>query len=146
MYVTRMHSVLRLWVRPEPEKPLVEVPSLRLVAGSGVEGDHAFGRMRHVTIVFADDWAAATRVLGRDVDPSARRANVLVAGGGGVSWIGRRVRLGTSVVEIKGIVSPCPVMDAAAQGLQEALRPDGRAGVWGRVVEDGDLVPGDELR
>ena len=116
-----------------------------LETGQGVVGDHAHGRMRHVTIVFEDDWRAAIDEHGRAVDPSARRANVLVSGGDGKRFVGQTVRLGGAVVEVKGIVAPCPVMDAASDGLQAALRPDGRAGVWGRIVEGGDLRPGDGL-
>lgn len=140
-----MHRILRLWVRPAQDAPLVEAAELRLVAGRGVEGDHAFGRMRHVTIVFEDDWRAATAELGRDVDPSGRRANVLVSGGGGQRFVGATIRLGDAVVEVKGIVAPCPVMDRAADGLQEALKPSGRAGIWGRIVEGALVRARDEL-
>lgn len=139
------HRVLRLWVRTRTDGPLEERRELVLVAGKGVEGDHAFGRTRHVVVVFEDDWRAATRDLGRDVDPSARRGQVLVSGGGGLALVGKTVRLGGALVEVKGEQAPCPVMDAAAQGLQAALEPDGRAGVWGRIVEGTTLRPGDVL-
>lgn len=139
------HRVLRLWVRPKQDAPLEERAELTIETGRGVVGDHALGRLRHVTIVFEDDFRAATRELGRDVDPSARRANVLVTGGGGKDYVGRTIRLGAAVVEVKGIVAPCDVMDRAAQGLKDALAPDGRAGVWGRVVEGAVVRPGDSL-
>lgn len=126
--------MLRLWIRPEVGRPLVEVDSLELVAGSGIRGDHTFGRMRHVTIVFEDDWNAACGELGRDVDPVGRRANVLISGGGGVEFLKRSVALGGAQLEIKGITAPCDVMERAAKGLKSALKPDGRAGVWGRVL------------
>lgn len=139
------HHVLRLWTRTRTEGPLVERHELRLVAGRGVEGDHGIDRKRHVTIVFLDDWKAATRALGRDVDPAARRANVLVSGGGGPRLVGSTVRLGAARVAIEGLVDPCQVMDDAAPGLRAALEPDGRAGVWGRVLDDATLRPGDAL-
>lgn len=139
------HRVLRMWVRPAMDAPTAERTALTLVPGQGVDGDHAFGGRRHVTIVFQDDWAAALREHGRDVDPSARRANVLVSGGNGQRFVGQTIRLGGAVVEVKGIVNPCPVMDKASDGLQAALAPDGRGGVWGRVVEGTTLRPGDEL-
>jgi len=140
-----MHRVLRVWVRPETERPVEEREELVLVEGEGVVGDHAFGRMRHVTVVFEDDWREATRELGQDVDPAGRRANVLVSGGGGGRLVGARVRLGPTELEVKGVVSPCPVMDQAAPGLMQALRPGARAGVWARVVAGGRVVPGDGL-
>lgn len=139
------HRVLRLWVRPRTDAPLEERDHLAIETGKGVVGDHAHGRLRHVTIVFEDDFAAAARVLGRPVDPSARRANVLVSGGDGRRFVGRTIRLGGVTLEVKGLVAPCDAMDRAAQGLKDALAPDGRAGIWGRVVEGAVLRPGDVL-
>ena len=88
------HRVLRLWVRPERGGPLVERDALEVETGRGVVGDHTLDRLRHVTIVFEDDWAAATREVGRDVDPIERRANVLVSGGGGDDLCRGETRVG----------------------------------------------------
>jgi MOSC domain-containing protein YiiM len=68
-----------------------------------------------------------------------------VSGGRAEAYLGRRVRLGDAVLEIRGIVAPCGRMDEAAAGLQEALRPGARGGIWGRVVEGGTVRPGDPL-
>ena len=133
-------SVLRLWTRAASRAPVEDRDVLELAAGEGVVGDHTFGSKRHVTIVFEDDWQAATDALGKDVDPSARRANVLLSGGGGLAWIGRTIRLGDAVLEIRGETRPCHVMDEAAAGLQEALGPEGRSGVWGVIVEGGQVA------
>lgn len=134
------HRVLRTFVRERTEGPLHERPEIELVEGSGVRGDHAFGRMRHVTIVFEDDWRRACDALGVAVDPSARRANVLVSGGNGARFVGRTIRLGGAAVEVKGITAPCPVMEQGAKGLEAALKPEGRSGVWGRIVGGGTTV------
>ena len=119
--------------------------ALELEAGKGIVGDHTFGRMRHVTIVFEDDWAAAAAVLGKPVDPAGRRANVLVSGGQGARLVGQTIRLGATRIEIKGITEPCPVMEQAAVGMRDALKPDGRAGVWGRILEGGRVAVSDVL-
>ena len=89
-----MHEVVKLWVRPEKGGAMVERGELEIETGNGVVGDHAFGKRRHVTIVFQGDWNAAVRDLGSPVEPSARRANVLVTGDGGVRLLGSRIRLG----------------------------------------------------
>lgn len=140
-----MHEIANLWIRPVKRAVPVPQPSLTLVASEGVEGDHKLGGRRHVTIVFADDWAGAVEDLGIEVDPLARRANVLVSGGSGARYVGRRMRLGDTEIEIKGIVDPCARMDEAAEGLQEALKPDGRGGIWGVVLTGGTIRPGDRL-
>jgi len=77
------------------------------------------------------------------LDPVGRRANVLVTGGGGRHDVGARLRLGEALIEIRGIATPCPVMDRAAPGMQAALRPEGRSGIWGRVLEGGLVRCGD---
>jgi MOSC domain-containing protein YiiM len=143
--MTATHTVLRLWTRPEPGAALLEKRSLSLVEGQGIEGDHTFARMRHVTIVFADDWAEALRELGPDVDPSGRRANVFVSGGDGKRFIGQTIALGGARIDVKGEVKPCPTMNEAAEGLEVALRPGGRAGVWGRVTRGAEVALGDAL-
>lgn len=137
--------VQRVWVRPEPGAAMVERESVELLTGRGVSGDHTLGQKRHVTLVFQDDWAAAEGELGRKVDPAGRRANVLLSGGDGQQLVGRVIRLGGAQVEIMGITRPCPVMEQAAVGLENALAPDGRAGVWGRILEGAEIRPGDLL-
>jgi MOSC domain-containing protein YiiM len=139
------HRVVRLWLRREPGGPMEPADALHAVAGCGIEGDHTFRRLRHVTLVFEDDWNAAAATLGREVDPAGRRANVLVSGAGGKELVGRSVRLGEVTIDVRGITSPCPVMDRAAPGMKDALAPDGRAGVWGRIRTGGTIRPGDEL-
>jgi MOSC domain-containing protein YiiM len=139
------HEVLKLWTRPEEGMAPAEQEGLHLERGKGVIGDHTFGRLRHVTIVFEDDWNAAAAAVGRSVDPAGRRANVLVSGGRGTRHLDSTVRIGEVLVEIKGITVPCPIMDQAAQGMQEALKPEGRGGIWGRVVKGGEIRRGDTL-
>jgi MOSC domain-containing protein YiiM len=143
--VTANPTVLRLWLRRTPGGPMLPATSLDAVTGVGLTGDHTYGRMRHVTIVFEDDWNAAAATLGRAVDPAGRRANVLVSGGGGAALVGTTIRVGAVRIDVKGITQPCPVMDAAAPGMQAALRPGGLAGVWGRIAAGGTIRPGDAL-
>ncbi len=138
-------TVERLWVRVSKALPPEPHPVLELIADGGTEGDHTFGKKRHVTLIFADDWARTIADLGQDVDPSARRANVLLSGGDAPSLVGQRVRLGAAEIEIHGIVHPCDLMDEMADGLQEAMRPEGRGGVWGRVLTSGAVCVGDTL-
>lgn len=143
---TRTHEILRCWLRPKEAGPMSESETLTLVADQGIEGDHTFGRMRHVTLIFEDAWKAAASEIGMEVDPSGRRANVLVKGVGGLEWVGRKARLGEALLHIRGETKPCPVMEKAAVGMQKALAPDGRAGVWARVIEGGVIRRGDLLR
>ena len=74
---TTGHTIQRTWIRREAGAVPEEQTRLTLIAGEGVVDDHARGRKRHVTLVFEDDWNAAARDLGVEVDPVGRRANVL---------------------------------------------------------------------
>ncbi|MED5330556.1 MAG: MOSC domain-containing protein [Planctomycetota bacterium] len=137
------HRVLRLWVRPTAGAPVEERDHLVLKVGHGVEGDHTAGSTRQITLLFEEEWHGAEEELGRSVDPSGRRANVLLSGGGGSQWIGKTVALGTCHIAIQGETKPCFVMDQAADGLMDALE-GGRAGIWGRIEQGGTLRVGEE--
>jgi MOSC domain-containing protein YiiM len=137
--------VVRLWTRAAAGALPADRPGLEIVAGKGVAGDHTYGGKRHVTLIFEDDWNAAAAELGRAVDPVGRRANVMLSGGDGQRLVGRTVRIGPVRLSIHGITRPCEVMERAAPGLKAALAPDGRAGVWGTVLDGGQLKPGDVL-
>ena len=140
------HRILKLYFRPAEGAPPVAAPRLDLHAGAGVQGDHTYGGKRHVTLVFADDWEVAAQAAGAPgLDPIGRRANVILSGGGGQRLVGSRVRLGRALLEIRGITHPCAVMDEAHAGMKEALAPDGRAGVWGVVLEGAAISLDDPL-
>ena len=143
--VSSERRVLRMWVRTSQGETPDERDVLRLIADEGVLDDHKRGGKRHVTLFFEDDWAEAERALGSEVDPVGRRANIFLSGGDGASLIGKTVRLGETVIDIQLETAPCDVMNAAAAGLEEALKPNCRAGVWGLVREGGDVRAGDEL-
>jgi len=139
------HEILRVFVRPGSSTPPEERAEIELVADHGVAGDHGISGKRHVTIVLREDWREAEAELGIDVDPIARRANVLLSGGGGTSLIGKRLRVGPALLDVQGEVAPCRTMERGAVGLMEALQPNSRAGVWALVVTGGTLRPGDAV-
>ena len=139
------HEVIRLWVRPAKGATPEDRDRLDLEAGRGVVGDHKLGGKRHLTVIFEDDWADATRDVGVAVDPAERRANVLVTGGDGQRLVGRTIRIGETELEVRGITLPCERMDRAEPGLRKAMEPDGRGGVWGVVTAGGTIGIGDML-
>ena len=113
------------------------------VAGKGIDGNTCRSSTRQVTIISREAWEAATRDLGTAVDPSARRANVMVSGVDLAGSRGKVLRLGATRVRILGETRPCEQMDAAREGLRAALGPDWRGGVFGQVLDDGIVTVGD---
>lgn len=139
------NTVERLWLRPAPGAAPVEVDALELTTGEGIVGDHTRGGMRHITLLWLDDWNAAASEVGVEVDPVGRRANVLLSGGTAARFLDRELMLGTARLRVRGVTAPCPVMDLAAPGMMRALKPEARSGVWARVLEGGMIRRGDIL-
>jgi MOSC domain-containing protein YiiM len=104
---------------------------------------------RQITVIEAESWSAALTDLGGadGLVWSDRRANLLVSGvrlprvAGGVIAIGKNLR-----IEVRCECDPCSRMDALRPGLREALMPDWRGGICGRVISEGEIALGDEVR
>lgn len=118
----------------------------RLVEGEGLAGNADTGGRRQVTVIAREAWRQVEEELGREVDPAARRANLLVAGLELAGSEGRLLAVGPCRIRVRGETTPCGRMDEAAEGLQEALEPGWRGGVYGEVVAGGALRIGDPVR
>ena len=134
-----------IFLYPRPRAEGVPVPKAQAVAGKGLEGDHDRSPWRQVTVLAREAWQAAGEEMGTELPPQARRANVVIAGLNLENSRGRRLRLGAVLLEVGGETKPCERMDEAHDGLRAALTPSWRAGVFGRVVEEGRLAVGDEV-
>jgi MOSC domain-containing protein YiiM len=123
----------------------------------GVQGDFRgavrpgkFPR-RQITLLEAESWAAAMAELGRSGEDQVpwyeRRVNLLVEGlrlprePGPIIAIGLNLR-----IEVTGECDPCSRMEEIAPGLKAVLTPDWRGGHNGRVIADGEIAVGDEVR
>jgi len=135
-----MARVVQLYLRPSSRTPVRQVTGVEAVAGRGLEGDHAQGGHRQVTLMENEGWRAACRDLGRvDLDPGARRANIVIEGLPLAAAIGRKLRIGESIVEVVRRNPPCKLMEDVAEGLMQALAPECRSGVYGRVLQGGRI-------
>lgn len=102
---------------------------------------------RQVSLLDAQSWQDALAVLGQDVPWQERRANLLVGGIRLPRRSGAIIAIGPSLrIETTGECDPCQRMDEIVPGLQAALVPFWRGGVLGRVIADGDIAIGDEVR
>lgn len=137
-----------------PKGPMETVERASVTATEGVHGDFRGGlastkpnRRRQVSLIEAECVAAAFAAAGTALDWSDCRRNLLVRGLRLPREEGTRVRIGDSLVlEITCECDPCERMDALHEGLRAALTPDWRGGFLGRVVEDGEIAVGDEIR
>ena len=132
-----MGQVVGIYLRPSAHTPVRSVDSAEAIVGQGLEGDHDGGGNRQVTLIEQEKWRAACHELGRELSNGTRRANVVVEGLSLSQAIGGRLRLGDVMIHVRGETRPCRLMDDTAAGLQNALSPDCRGGVYGKVVEGG---------
>ncbi len=138
-----MGRIEALWVKLASRGPLKARDRLVLKAAHGIEGDANAGGPRPVTLLDRQRWTAAETALGRSVDPTVRRANVMVDGLPLAESRGKVLRIGTVRLRIGGETTPCRLLDDTEPGLSEALRPDWGGGAWAEVLEEGEIAVGD---
>jgi MOSC domain-containing protein YiiM len=96
-----------------------------------------------VTILDADEWERRVAGLGAALDPSARRASLLIRGLDLTESRGRTLAVGGCRIRIDGETKPCERMDEALPGLRLALYEGWGGGGWGAVVAGGTIAVGD---
>ena len=121
------------------------VSSATLVEAKGVQDSANFGSHRPVTLISLERWLEITSQLGADVDPSARRADLLVSGVDLENSRGRLLNVGDCILSIGGEVRPCERMEEAHRGLREAMAPHWGGGAWAEVIRGGQIRVNDRV-
>ena len=134
-----------IWIKRAHRGPMDVTRVARLVEGQGVAGSVDRSRRRQVTILSLDAWTDCLTELGATIDPSARRANLLVSGIQLAHTRDRVLRVGDARLLIGGEVAPCERMEEVYPGLQAVMRPDWRGGVFARVLADASIQVGDPV-
>lgn len=130
-----------------PRQPMLEAEVVAITPEAGLAGDFrgAPGE-RQVTILFAEDWAAACAELGETRAWTIRRANLLVDGLTNPRAAGGALSIGDVELAITGETKPCANMDRQWPGLTAVLAPDWRGGLTARVLRGGEVRLGDVAR
>lgn len=138
------------WIglRPSRGAAMVEPDAATLVAMRGIAGDHYQtdrNGARQVTLIAAEDVAAVASFLRRsEISPDLLRRNLLTRGINLIALKGRRVRIGSAILEITGECAPCSRMEGnLGPGGYNALR--GRGGLTSRIIEGGNVHIGDAV-
>lgn len=138
----------------EPKGPMETVEKVSVSVAEGVHGDFRGGmastkpgRTRQVSLIERDGWEAAATESHCPFEWWNSRRNLLLHAVRLPREPGTKVQIGaTLLIEITDECEPCQRMEALHPGLRAALTPDWRGGFLGRVIEDGEIAVGDEIR
>ena len=132
-----------IWIKRMRRGPMAPASRATLKANRGIVGNANQGGKRQVTIIEKEVWETTMAELGAAIDPSARRANLMVSGLPLADSRGRVLQIGDCRIRIYGETKPCETMEAAWPGLQEMLRDNWKGGAFGEILNDGDIAVGD---
>lgn len=116
-----------------------------LVTQKGIQGNADQGLNRQITIIEEEVWAGLMHKMDADLDPSSRRANLLISGLSLKDSRKKILQIGDCRILVKGETKPCERMDEALSGLQDLMRPEWRGGAYGRILEGGTIKVGDSV-
>lgn len=139
------------WIGLTPSKgaPLRPVQRATARVGTGLDGDRHCVRgrpssKRQVTLIQAEHFPVMAAFLGKEVQPSDCRRNIVVEGINLFSLRYARFRIGGVLLEGTGVCAPCQRMEKGlGPGGFNAMR--GHGGICARVIEEGELAVGDAL-
>lgn len=134
-----------IWVKRMKGGPMDPAEKAELVENRGIVNNADQGRKRQVTIIEEEVWNELMEKLGGSLDPSARRANLLISGVDLKNSRGKILRVGECEIEIYGETKPCEQMDEALPGLKDAMFPDWKGGAFGIVKNNAFLQIGDSV-
>jgi MOSC domain-containing protein YiiM len=134
-----------IWIKRSHRGPMDPVSAGRLVAGRGLVGNADQGRRRQITLIETEAWERLMQELEGSISPAARRANLMVSGIQLAGTPNRVLRVGTCRLRLGGETRPCERMDEALPGLRAAMGRGGGGGVFGQVLDDGEITVGDDI-
>lgn len=116
----------------------------QLEEGKGISGNANRGGRRQVTVIEQEVWERHMTALDGELDPSRRRANLMISGCALRDSRGRVLRVGECRILIRGETKPCEQMEAALPGLREVMFPEWGGGAFGEVIVGGAIRVGDD--
>jgi len=135
-----------IWLKRMKGGPMDARQTATLQAGKGIVGNANQGGKRQVTIIQKEVWESLMAQMGGDLDPAARRANLMISGRLDLAnTIGQVLQIGNCRVRIYGETKPCEMMDKALPGLREAMKGNWSGGVFGEILDDGQIAVGDPV-
>ena len=135
-----MPTVVLLQRSPKKKEPMAPEPTLRLVEGLGIEGDHhARPRSSRQVLLMAEENCDAFGLA-----PGEVRENIVTRGIDLQALpAGTRLDIGSALLEITKDCEPCAFIDHLRPGLRERMVR--RRGMLARVLRGGEIRVGDAI-
>jgi MOSC domain-containing protein YiiM len=140
-------------IAAEGRAPMQRQDSAVLIAGEGIAGDrYATGRghysefpdVREVTLIEAETLDALARDHGLDLSPEEHRRNLTTEGVPLNHLVGRRFRVGETLLEGGRLNTPCRYLDLVT-GKAACDLMIHRSGLNARIIEGGTIRSGDRI-
>lgn len=138
-----MGRLEQIWIKRFKRGPMDAVAEAQLEEGLGIAGNANRGGKRQVTLIEQEVWQRHMERLRGDLDPSNRRANLMVSGCALHESRGRVLRIGECRIVIRGETKPCERMEEALAGLRDVMFPEWGGGAFGEVIAGGAIRVGD---
>jgi MOSC domain-containing protein YiiM len=135
-----------IWIKRARRSVMDPTSHAQLKANRGLVGNADQGGKRQVTIIEQEVWNRLMAETGGVLDPSARRANLMVSGIPLAESRKRILQIGPVRIRIYGETKPCERMEEAQPGLRAAMYPYWSGGAYGEVLDDGEIAVGDVVR
>lgn len=145
--------LLHIHIAPAARAPMERRDVARLHPGIGIEGDRyatglgtysPFPDIREVTLIETETLEALRRDHGIQFDPDQHRRNLTTEGVALNHLVGRRFRVGSVLLEGGRLNTPCRYLDMIT-GLTVCDLMVHRSGLNARILEGGDIRPGDRV-
>jgi len=140
-----MGELRAIWIKRMKRGPMDATQRATLTENVGIENNANQRGKRQVTIIEEEKWTSLMTQLNSDLDPKARRANLMIKGVNLEKSRGKILKIGECLIEIYGETKPCIKMDKTLQGLKDAMSPHWYGGAYGVILNDGEIEIGDSV-
>lgn len=143
-------TLLNIHIAPKARAPMQPLEVAQLIAGAGIEGDRyatglghysKFPDIRDVTLIEEETLIALARDRDIALSVDAHRRNLTTRAVPLNHLVGRRFRVGTTILEGGRLNTPCRYLDlVTGQSVCDLLAH--RSGLNCRIIEGGTIRPG----
>ena len=140
-----MGKLEKIWIKRFKAGPMDSVLYADFIIDIGIKNNADQNGKRQVTIIEKEKWHSMMKHLKCDLDPSARRANLLISSIPLKNSRGKILNIGNCSIKVCGETKPCERMDGVFIGLKDAMKPNWNGGIFGIVIKEGTINVGDEV-